>query len=154
MAQKHHGVNLLPYTGAGSGIIRALKFTPDISFENNEVLKEFVITIKRKIASSVQEMHQEAHQESNQVGTQVSNQVGNQVNRSKLQLTKDQKDIVNFCSIPRTAKEILERKGLYNQSRARKKYIQPLLDMGFLEMTNPEKPNDKNQKYRKVISKK
>ena len=154
----NHGVNLLPYTGAGSGIVRALKFTPDISFENNEVLKEFVITIKRKTASSVQESVQEAHQESNQVsnqvGNQVTNQVGNQVtnqvNRSKPQLTKAQKDIVNFCSIPRTAKEILDRLELSNQTFNRKKYIQPLLDMGVLEMTNPEKPNDKNQKYRKV----
>ena len=154
MAHKHHGVNLLPYTGAGSGIIRALKFTPDISFENNEVLKEFVITIKRKTTSSVQEAHQEMHQVAHQETHQEGNQVTNQVDRSKPQLTKDQKDIVNFCSIPRTAKEILERKGLYNQSRARKKYIQPLLDMGVLEMTNPEKPNDKNQRYRKVISKK
>ena len=109
-----------------------------------------MITIKRKTTSSVQESvqeahqemhqvaHQETHQESNQVSNQEGNQVSNQVNRSKLQLTKAQKDIVNFCSIPRTAKEILERKGLYNQSRARKKYIQPLLDMGVLEMTNPE----------------
>ena len=158
----NHGVNLLPYTGAGSGIIRALKFTPDISFENNEVLKEFVITIKRKTAPSVQEvhqdahqdMHQEAHQESNQVGNQVSNQVSNQVNRSKPQLTKAQKDIVNFCSIPRTAKEILDRLGVSYQYKNRKRHVQTLLDMGVLEMTNPEKPNDKNQKYRKVISKK
>ena len=158
MAQKHHGVNLLPYTGAGSGIIRALKFTPDISFENNEVLKEFVITIKRKTTSRVQEAHQEmhqvAHQETHQEGNQVTNQEGNQVtnqvDRSKPQLTKAQKDIVNFCSIPRTAKEILDRLELSNQTFNRKKYIQPLLDMGVLEMTNPEKPNDKNQKYRKV----
>jgi hypothetical protein len=68
-------------------------------------------------------------------------------------LTKVQKDIVNSCSVPRTAKEILDRKGLYNQSRARKKYIQPLLDMGVLEMTIPEKPNERNQKYRKVRKK-
>jgi len=57
---------------------------------------------------------------------------------------------VNFCSVPRSAQEILDRIGVSNQNRTRKKYIQPLVDMGVLEMTNPENPNASNQKYRKV----
>ena len=44
----NHGINLLPYTGAGSGITRALKFTPNIKFVNDEALNEFVVTIERK----------------------------------------------------------------------------------------------------------
>ena len=35
----NHGINLLPYTGAGSGITKAMKFTPEIKFANDEVLK-------------------------------------------------------------------------------------------------------------------
>jgi hypothetical protein len=38
----------LPYTGAGSGITRALKFTPDIKFVNDEMLNEFVVTVERR----------------------------------------------------------------------------------------------------------
>ena len=44
----NHGINLLPYTGAGSGITRALKFTPDIKFANDETLNEFVVTVERR----------------------------------------------------------------------------------------------------------
>jgi len=38
----------VPYTGAGSGITRALKFTPDIKFINDETLNEFVVTVERR----------------------------------------------------------------------------------------------------------
>jgi hypothetical protein len=88
-----------------------------------------------------------------QVTHQVTHQETHQENVAKPRLTKEQQDIVNFCSVPRSAKEILERKGLYNQSRARKKYIIPLVEMGVLEMTIPDNPNDRNQKYRKVTKK-
>ena len=70
---------------------------------------------------------------------------------SKSLLTKKQIDIVNFCSVPRTAKEIMDRLGLYNQSRSRKTHIGALLDLGVLEMTDPDNPSSKNQKYRKKI---
>ena len=36
------------HTGAGSGITRALKFTPDIKFVNDETLNEFVVTVERR----------------------------------------------------------------------------------------------------------
>ena len=78
---------------------------------------------------------------------QVVHQV---VHQPKAQLTQQQKDIVNFCSLPRTAQEIMDRIGVTNQSTNRKRHIQPLIDAGVLEMTDPETPNAPNQKYRKV----
>jgi hypothetical protein len=30
-------------------------------------------------------------------------------------------------------------------------YLKPSLDLGLIERTNPDKPNDKNQKYRLTI---
>ena len=41
-------INFLPYIGAGSGITRALKFTPDIMFVNDGTLNEFVVIVERK----------------------------------------------------------------------------------------------------------
>lgn len=112
---------------------------PDVTFESHETAHEFVIVFRRK-----------SNQVTNGVANGVTHQVEHQVHPSKPLLTKTQKDIVNFCSVPRSAQEILERIGLTNQTFNRKKYIQPLVDMGVLEMTNPENPNASNQKYRKV----
>jgi hypothetical protein len=55
--------------------------------------------------------------------------------------------------VPRSAQEILSRLGLSNQSINKKRHILPLVDMGVLEMTNPENPSASNQKYRKVTKK-
>ncbi|MBQ8713544.1 MAG: hypothetical protein IJ551_12100 [Prevotella sp.] len=66
------------------------------------------------------------------------------------QLSSIQKDIVQFCGIPRTAKEIMEHIGYYNNSKNMTTYVRPLLEMEYLEMTEPDKPKSKNQKYRKV----
>ena len=82
-----------------------------------------------------------------QVTHQVRGQVTHQEKALGYQLSKEQMDIVNFCSIPRTAQEILDNKGLYNQSRARKRYILPLVDMGILTMTQPDSPKSPTQKY-------
>ena len=153
---------MLPYTGAGTGIIRAMEEKPDVTFENHETAHEFVIVFRRKSNQATNEVtngvanevmhqveHQVTHQEMHQETHQVEHQVEHQVNPVKVSLTGVQKDILNFCSVPRTAQEIMDKIGVYNQSRSRKKYIQPLVDMGVLEMTNPENPNASNQKYRK-----
>ena len=140
---------LLPYTGAGSGILRALEEGLEVTFKNEERIHEFVIIIKRETGANNQEGIQETNQESVQESNQEGNQESNQEKIRKSALTKAQRDVVNYCSVPRTAQEILARLGLSNQSINRKRHIQPLVDMGVLEMTIPEKPNDRNQKYRK-----
>lgn len=133
---------LLPYTGAGTGIIRAMEEKPEVTFENLDSAHEFVTIIRRKPGVGVQESVQESVQE--------NVQETNQEKPIKVSLTGHQKDIVNFCSVPRTAAEILNRLELSQHSANRKRHIQPLLDLGVLEMTIPENPNDRNQKYRKV----
>ena len=70
--------------------------------------------------------------------------------KSSVLLSQRQKKVVDFCSIPRTAQEIMDFIGISNQSKNRKKYIANLVDAGILEMTIPSFPKDKKQKYRKV----
>ena len=65
-------------------------------------------------------------------------------------MTKKQKDIVNFCSVPRTSREILERAGVVYHTKNIAKYITSLVAAGYLLMTNPDNPTASNQKYKKV----
>ena len=78
----NNAIYLLPYTGVGSGITRALDEDINVTFMNNDKAKEFVITVWRGESNQVEG-------ESNQVGNQVegeSNQVGNQVDEKSNQV--------------------------------------------------------------------
>lgn len=95
--------------------------------------------------------------ESNQV-EEKSNQVQDSdtqlrhFDTKKVSLSNKQRDIVNFCSVPRTTAEIMERLGLSNQTKNRERYITSLVVAGYLQMTNPENPTASNQKYKKVTT--
>ena len=136
-----HGGQLVIGINDKTGVMNPLSYQ-----EVQETTHEFVIVFRRKSDQvSDQVNNQVTNGVEHQVANQVVTQVANQVHPSKPSLTKAQKDIVNFCSVPRSAQEILERIGLTNQTFNRKKHIQPLVDMGVLEMTNPENPNASNQ---------
>ena len=134
-----NAIYLLPYTGAGSGIQRALSEDNRLSFSNNESLHEFVITIARNVIA-------DSDTKSRDLDTDSDTSI-------RVKLNNKQKDVVNFCSVPRSSKEILERVGVSYHTKNIDKYINILVNAGYLEMTNPENPNASNQKYRKKIKK-
>ena len=158
----NNAIYLLPYTGVGSGITRALDEDINVTFMNNDKAQEFVITVWRGESNQVEEKSNQVEEKSNQVegkSNEVegkSNQVdgkSNQVQDSdtkKVSLSNKQRDIVNFCSVPRTTAEIMERLGLSNQTKNRERYITSLVAAGYLQMTNPDNPTASNQKYKKV----
>ena len=133
----NNAIYLLSYTGAGSGITRALDEDVNVTFMNNDKAQEFVITVWRG--------------ESNQV--QDSDTRLRHSDTKKVSLSNKQRDIVNFCSVPRTTAEIMERLGLSNQTKNRERYITSHVAAGYLQMTNPENPTASNQKYKKVTTK-
>ena len=61
-------------------------------------------------------------------------------------------DLIQFCSVPRSRKEMQEFMGLAGRRNFSEKYIKPLLRAGKIEMTVPDKPNSRNQKYQKMNS--
>jgi ATP-dependent DNA helicase RecG len=44
----------------------------------------------------------------------------------------------------------MDHVGYYNNTKNMSSLVKPLLELGLLEMTEPDKPKSKNQKYRKV----
>ena len=143
----NNAIYLLPYTGAGSGITRALNKDINVTFYNNEKTQEFVITIWRDESNQVGTKSNQVDTKSNQVLLEKHHVTKHKVIRATL--TNRQKDIINFCSVPRTTLEIMNRLGLTNQSKNRVRYITSLVNAGYLEMTNPENPTASNQKYKK-----
>ena len=56
-------------------------------------------------------------------------------------------DILEFCSEPKSAAEIKDYFNVSNVITLKRKYLNPLLELGKLEMTIPDKPRSKNQRY-------
>ena len=56
-------------------------------------------------------------------------------------------DIINFCKTPRTREALAEKFNFETPSYFIKNYIHPLIEMGKIKMTMPDKPKSKNQKY-------
>ena len=125
----------------GSGITRALDEDVNVTFMNNDKAQEFVITVWREESNEVEKKSNQVEGKSNQVQDSDT---------KKVSLSNKQRDIVNFCSVPRTTAEIMERLGLSNQTKNRERYITSLVAAGYLQMTNPDNPTASNQKYKKV----
>ena len=180
----NNAIYLLPYTGVGSGITRALDEDVNVTFMNNDKAQEFVITVWRGESNEVEEKSNQVQDSDTRLrhpNTKLDTSENDldtdhdtfaedhdtQLRHSdtdhdtfvedhdtkRVPLTNKQKDIVNFCSVPRTSREILERAGVVYHTKNIAKYITSLVAAGYLQMTNPENPTASNQKYKKVTTK-
>ena len=50
-------------------------------------------------------------------------------------------------SKPVSASELRAQMNIVNASKFKKKYLDPLIEMGLIEMTRPETPNSRLQQY-------
>ena len=159
----------MPYTGVGSGITRALDEDINVTFMNNDKAQEFVITVWREESNQVEDLdtglrhtnldtglrHSDTNLDTGLRHSDTNLDTGlrhsdTDLDTKRVTLTNKEKDIVNFCSVPRTTKEILDRIGVSMHSKNRERYITSLVAAGYLQMTNPDNPTASNQKYKKV----
>lgn len=66
------------------------------------------------------------------------------------ELPHEIQDLIAFCQKPRSRKELMEYLGLKTWTYVLQRYIQPLIDQGVLEMTLPDTPRSRNQRYVRV----
>ena len=52
--------------------------------------------------------------------------------------------------IPYTSNILMEKLGLKSKEGFRRNYLRPALNMNLIQMTIPDKPNSKNQRYIKI----
>ena len=177
----NNAIYLLPYTGVGSGITRALDEGVNVTFMNNDKAQEFVITVWREESNQVEDHNTGLRHSDTDLDTdhdtfaedhdtqlrhsdtdldtdhdtfaENHDTIHSYHDTKRVPLTNKQKDIVNFCSVPRTSREILERAGVVYHTKNIAKYITSLVAAGYLQMTNPDNPTASNQKYKKVTIK-
>ena len=65
----------------------------------------------------------------------------------KIKVKPQEKDVLNFCKDAKTLKEITTYFGFKDIATFKKNYINPLLEKGTLQLTIPEQPKNRNQKY-------
>lgn len=74
--------------------------------------------------------HQDIHQDDHQLPIQVT-----------------EKEILSYCTDPKSMLQIAEHFGFKDRSYFRRKYVVPLVKEKKLLMTMPDKPNNRDQKY-------
>ena len=100
---------------------------------------ELMLEIIRDSLNEVTVVGRSADQDSDQVADQVTDQDKTPVDRLLSVLGNE----------AISAAEIMQRLGLSHKPTFRKNYLNPALEKNVIERTIPDKPNSRNQKYRK-----
>jgi predicted HTH transcriptional regulator len=138
---------LLPYTGIGSGIVRAMKSYDHITFENNYTKEEFIVTVVRQEIPEDSDYDESKSDYDSDYDEQKSNYDGNYDEQKSNYDGNYDEQILTFALIPKNRKEIMDLIGISTQTKNYEHHIVPLLKKGLLAMTLPDKPKSKNQKY-------
>ena len=127
----------------GSGLKKIISETEKLPGYTEQLKPEFFsnatdfrVVLKNVNYNLVPCTHQDNHQVTHQDNHQVT----------------IPEQILSFCTLPRSKKEIAEFCGYRDLRNFTLHYINPLLETGQLVMTIPEKPKSRNQRYVTSIS--
>lgn len=67
------------------------------------------------------------------------------------QVTEQVKALVKILEGEMERQGIQDKLGLSHRENFRSNYLKPALELEFIEMTIPDKPNSRNQKYRLTV---
>ena len=110
---------------------------PKLSYDSSGLWIEFGLGSQSLIQPGEQVTEQVREQVTEQVREQVDHDLADEIKRLLLVITGDKKQ-----------SEIINALGLKNKNNFRRRYLNPAVDAGLVEMTIPDKPNSRLQKYR------
>lgn len=131
-----HAVQILPYRGLGTGIPRALTEWHNIELVDEADGNQFKVVLRRP-GTRENATPPVTDQVTDQVTGQVTDQVSTEISKLLLIMDGDM-----------TRAEIQQCLGLKHLPHLREAYLKPAVSLGLLEMTIPDKPNSRLQKYR------
>ena len=91
---------------------------------------------------------QKIGQEVEQLSFIYDNKNDNMIFGTKQGLSQDHLKILKNCKNESSAIELMEILNRTNKSKFKNAIINPLIENGFFELTNPDKPKSPTQKYR------
>lgn len=130
-------------------IITAVENVP---FNNLEELSHFL----NRLSDQVNDQDKTSDSKESEILKNTLARLNDQASDQAVQIIESQLNdkvlaILNVLEEPKKRVEILEHIGLRNHSDNREKYLDPLVKLGWIEMTIPEKPTHKDQKYKRTI---
>jgi ATP-dependent DNA helicase RecG len=78
----------------------------------------------------------------------LTKSVSKSVSKSKATFGLKIWQLIQFISTPGNRHEIFKHLGVTNHSKNKSRFIDPLIEFGWLEMTIPDKPNSRLQQYK------
>lgn len=157
-----HAFQLLPYRGLGSGIPRALQEWPRLELINDEAGNQFTARVWRPQAEWTAETdqarladplpvsddashHGTEHQAGGSDTARVTDQVTGEVTR---EVTGEVGRLLAVIQGEMKRSELQQALALKHEDHFRDAYLTPALSLGLIEMTIPDKPRSRLQRYR------
>lgn len=160
----YHNVELVE--SLGSGIPRILRAYGEESFKFTDNFIRITFPVSVHDTAHVEEESSKSGPSRNQVETNsdrgsnansdtasiIDSVTNSDTSSFTLYLSEKQKEVLVYCNIERSSREILEHIHVTYQHKNIKRFISSLVEAGLLEKTIPNTPNSPKQKY--IIKKK
>ena len=115
--------------------------------KKEELIEEPVINQSEDWTKEIKRSQKIGH-EVEQLSFIYDNNKNNLILGTKKGLSLDHLKILKNCKNESSAIELMEILNRSNKSKFKNTIINPLVENGFLELTNPDKPKSPTQKYR------
>lgn len=131
-----------------------------VPFTNLEELSYFLNTLSNLASDLASDQDKPSDNRALEIlntwNDQASDQAGNLASNLAVQIIESNLNdkvlaIIALLNEPKKKVEILEKIDLSNQAKNRERYLDPLVKLGWIELTIPEKPTHKDQKYKRTI---